>query len=474
MEKYDLMSDKAQSFINPAEINRTLAYAKKYGNDASMVRFILDKAREKKGLTHTEAAVLLLNEDPKVAAEIGTLAEEVKEAYYGNRIVLFAPLYLSNYCVNGCTYCPYHSQNKHIFRKKMTQEEIKAEVIALQDMGHKRLALEAGEHPVLNPLEYILESIDTIYGIKHKAGAIRRVNVNIAATTVENYRRLHNAKIGTYILFQETYNREDYEKLHPRGPKANYAWHTEAMDRAMQAGIEDVGLGVLFGLHNYASEFVGLLMHAEHLEAVYGAGPHTISVPRLCPADDINTGDFANALPDDIFLKIIALLRLSVPYTGMIISTRESQAVREKVLPLGVSQISGASRTSVGGYAEPEPEEENSEQFDVSDQRTLDEVVNWLMKMGYIPSFCTACYREGRTGDRFMALCKNMQILNCCHPNALMTLKEYLEDYASEETKRLGMELIDRELEKIPNPKVKQTAYEHIHDIAEGKRDFRF
>ena len=473
MEKYDLMSGKAQSFINPAEINRTLAYAKKYGNDASMVRFILDKAREKKGLTHTEAAVLLLNEDPKVAAEIGTLAEEVKEAYYGNRIVLFAPLYLSNYCVNGCTYCPYHSQNKHIFRKKMTQEEIKAEVIALQDMGHKRLALEAGEHPVLNPLEYILESIDTIYGIKHKAGAIRRVNVNIAATTVENYRRLHDAKIGTYILFQETYNREDYEKLHPRGPKANYAWHTEAMDRAMQAGIEDVGLGVLFGLHNYASEFVGLLMHAEHLEAVYGAGPHTISVPRLCPADDINTGDFANALPDDIFLKIIALLRLSVPYTGMIISTREGERIRREALRLGISQISGGSRTSVGGYAEPE-KENDSAQFDVSDNRTLDEVVGWLMELGYIPSFCTACYRAGRTGDRFMALCKNLQIHNCCLPNALMTLKEYLVDYASPETRKIGEALIKKELDNIPKDKVREICREHIGEIEGGKRDFRF
>ncbi len=453
MEKYDLMSDKAQSFINPAEINRTLAYAKKYGNDASMVRFILDKARERKGLTHTEATVLLLNEDPKVAAEIGTLAEEVKEAYYGNRIVLFAPLYLSNYCVNGCTYCPYHSQNKHIFRKKMTQEEIKAEVIALQDMGHKRLALEAGEHPVLNPLEYILESIDTIYGIKHKAGAIRRVNVNIAATTVENYRRLHNAKIGTYILFQETYNREDYEKLHPRGPKANYAWHTEAMDRAMQAGIEDVGLGVLFGLHNYASEFVGLLMHAEHLEAVYGAGPHTISVPRLCPADDINTGDFANALPDDIFLKIIALLRLSVPYTGMIISTREGERIRREALRLGISQISGGSKTSVGGYAAPAEPEPDSAQFETADRRSLDEVVRWLMQLGYVPSFCTSCYGNGRVGEDFMALCKKQLIHNFCTPNALLTLKEYLDNYASPETRRIGISLLAEEMNRLPEAK---------------------
>ena len=473
MEKYDLMSGKAQSFINPAEINRTLAYAKKYGNDASMVRFILDKAREKKGLTHTEAAVLLLNEDPKVAAEIGTLAEEVKEAYYGNRIVLFAPLYLSNYCVNGCTYCPYHSQNKHIFRKKMTQEEIKAEVIALQDMGHKRLALEAGEHPVLNPLEYILESIDTIYGIKHKAGAIRRVNVNIAATTVENYRRLHDAKIGTYILFQETYNREDYEKLHPRGPKANYAWHTEAMDRAMQAGIEDVGLGVLFGLHNYASEFVGLLMHAEHLEARFGVGPHTISVPRLCPADDIDTADFKNCVPDEIFHKIVAVLRIAVPYTGMIVSTRETPASREKVLELGVSQLSGGSRTSVGGYVQEETEE-NSAQFDVSDRRSLDEVVGWLLDLGYLPSFCTACYREGRTGDRFMSLVKKGQIANCCLPNALLTLKEYLNDYASPATRAKGEAMIARLLETVPGGRVRENARRYLKAIEDGGRDFRF
>ena len=473
MEKYDLMSDKAQSFINPAEINRTLAYAKKYGNDASMVRFILDKAREKKGLTHTEAAVLLLNEDPKVAAEIGTLAEEVKEAYYGNRIVLFAPLYLSNYCVNGCTYCPYHSQNKHIFRKKMTQEEIKAEVIALQDMGHKRLAIEAGEDPENNPLEYILESIRTIYSIKHKNGAIRRVNVNIAATSVENYKKLKDAGIGTYILFQETYNKEAYKELHPAGPKSDYAYHTEAMDRAMEAGIDDVGCGGLFGLDKYRYELVGIIMHAEHLEAKFGVGPHTISVPRVCPADDIDPEEL-NAIPDEIFEKIVSVIRIAVPYTGMIVSTRESKATREKVLDLGISQISGGSRTSVGGYVEEEPEEENSAQFDVSDRRSLDEVVNWLLGLGYIPSFCTACYREGRTGDRFMKLLKSGQIVNCCQPNALMTLKEYLEDYASADTKEKGEKVIQEQLEIITNPVVKEKAKEYIENIHEGKRDFRF
>lgn len=471
---YNVKSLKAEEFISDKEILDTLAYADANKDNVELIDQIIEKARARKGLNHREASVLLACQIPEKIEEVYKLAEQIKKDFYGNRIVLFAPLYLSNYCVNGFVYCPYHLKNKHIARKKLTQEEIVKEVTALQDMGHKRLAIEAGEDPVNNPIEYILECINTIYSIKHKNGAIRRVNVNIAATTVENYRKLKEAGIGTYILFQETYHKKSYETLHPTGPKHDYAYHTEAMDRAMEGGIDDVGLGVLFGLEMYRYEFAGLLMHAEHLEAVHGVGPHTISVPRIKHADDIDPSAFDNGISDDIFAKICALVRISVPYTGMIISTRESQQVREKVLPLGVSQISGASRTSVGGYAEGEPEEESSEQFDVSDQRTLDEVVNWLIKMDYIPSFCTACYREGRTGNRFMALCKNMQILNCCHPNALMTLKEYLEDYASEETKKLGMELIDRELEKITNPKVKQTAYEHIHDISEGKRDFRF
>ena len=472
---YNAKSLKAEEFISDEEIRETLAYADANKDNVELIDSIIAKARERKGLNHREASVLLACEIPEKVDEVYALAEQIKKDFYGNRIVLFAPLYLSNYCVNGCVYCPYHLKNKHIARKKLTQEEIAQEVTALQDMGHKRLAIEAGEDPVNNPIEYILECIKTIYSVKHKNGSIRRVNVNIAATTVENYRKLKEAGIGTYILFQETYHKESYEKLHPTGPKHNYDYHTEAMDRAMEGGIDDVGLGVLFGLEMYRYEFAGLLMHAEHLEAVHGVGPHTISVPRIKHADDIDPSAFDNGISDDTFAKICALIRISVPYTGMIISTRESQVVREKVLPLGVSQISGASRTSVGGYAEPETEEDlTSAQFDVSDQRSLDEVVNWLMKLGYIPSFCTACYREGRTGDRFMALCKNMQILNCCHPNALMTLKEYLEDYASKETRKIGMELIERELEKIPNEKVKKTASDHIHDIAEGKRDFRF
>ena len=471
---YNPKSSKAEEFINHEEILATLEYAANNKHNAALIDEILTKAKQRKGLSHREAAVLLDCDIAEKNAEIFALAEQIKNDFYGNRIVLFATLYLSNYCVNGCVYCPYHAKNKHIARKKMSQEEIAREVIALQDMGHKRLAIEAGEDPVNNPIEYILESIKTIYGIKHKNGAIRRVNINIAATTVENYRKLHEAGIGTYILFQETYNKENYETLHPTGPKHNYAYHTEAMDRAMQGGIDDVGLGVLYGLSTYRYEFTGLLMHAEHLETSFGVGPHTISVPRICPADDIDPSAFSNAINDDIFAKLVACIRIAVPYTGMIVSTRESQKSRERVLHLGISQISGGSRTSVGGYATPEPKEENSAQFDISDTRSLDEVVRWLMQLGYTPSFCTACYREGRTGDRFMALCKNMQIHNCCLPNALMTLQEYLEDYASAETKSVGEKLIAQELETIPNEKVRRICKERLALIKQNQRDFRF
>ncbi|MGN0526713.1 MAG: [FeFe] hydrogenase H-cluster radical SAM maturase HydG [Acutalibacteraceae bacterium] len=470
---YNPKSLKAEEFISDEEILDTLDYAEKNKNNVELIDSILDKARELKGLSHREASVLLACEIPEKEQEVYALAEQIKKDFYGNRIVMFAPLYLSNYCVNGCVYCPYHHQNCHIERKKLTQEEIRKEVIALQDMGHKRLAIEAGEDPVNNPIEYILESIKTIYSIQHKNGAIRRVNVNIAATTVENYRKLKEAGIGTYILFQETYHKESYEKLHPTGPKHNYAYHTEAMDRAMEGGIDDVGLGVLFGLELYKYEFAGLLMHAEHLEAVHGVGPHTISVPRIKRADDIDPSTFDNGIDDDTFAKITACIRVAVPYTGMIVSTRESEKVRERLLHLGVSQVSGASRTSVGGYAEDE-RPHDTEQFDVSDQRSLDEVVKWLMDLGYIPSFCTACYREGRTGDRFMALCKSKQIQNCCHPNALMTLKEFLEDYASEETKKVGEQLILKEIENIGKDKVKDIVRERLVKIENGERDFRF
>ncbi len=474
MAIYNPKSLVAEEFINHDEILETIEYAKQNKSNRDLVFSLIERAKDCRGLTHREAAVLLECDIPEANSAIRELAVKIKEKLYGNRIVMFAPLYLSNYCVNGCTYCPYHHGNSCITRKKLTQDEIKAEVVALQDMGHKRLAIELGEDPVNNPIEYVLDSIKTIYSIKHKNGAIRRVNVNIAATTVENYRKLKDAGIGTYILFQETYHKKNYELLHPTGPKHYYAYHTEAMDRAMDGGIDDVGIGVLFGLEMYRYDFIGLLMHAEHLEAAKGVGPHTISVPRICAAEGIDKNSFSNAISDDIFEKIVAVIRIAVPYTGMIISTRESKASRERVLKLGISQISGGSRTSVGGYIHEEPEEENSAQFDINDTRPLDSVVNWLLELGYIPSFCTACYREGRTGDRFMSLVKSGQIANCCQPNALITLKEYLTDYASEETVRNGLRVIEAELVKVPNEKTRALAKKYIAEIENGNRDFRF
>lgn len=474
MYKYDPKSAVADEFINHDEILDTLKYAKEHKNDRELIESIIEKAGELKGITHREASVLLACEQEDLNEKMLNLAREIKQKIYGKRIVFFAPLYLSNYCINSCVYCPYHVKNKHICRKKLSQEEVKNEVIALQDMGHKRLALEAGEDPVNNPLEYILECIKTIYSVKHKNGAIRRVNVNIAATTVDEYRQLKEAGIGTYILFQETYHKKHYEELHPAGPKHDYNWHTEAMDRAQEGGIDDVGLGVLFGLDTYPYELCGILMHAEHLEARFGVGPHTISVPRICPADDIDPGAFTNAVPDEMWQKIIAIIRIAVPYTGMIVSTRESEKNRKVALELGISQISGASSTSVGGYVRPEKPEENTAQFERSDTRTLDEVLNWLLELGYIPSFCTACYREGRTGDRFMPLAKSGAIQNCCQPNALMTLKEYLIDYASENTRKNGEKVIEEELKNIPNDNVRRICLENLKAIEEGKRDFRF
>ncbi len=471
---YNPKSKDADEFICHDEVLASLDYAEKNKNNLDVVNKILEKARLKKGLSHREAAVLLDCTIPEKVEEIFALAREIKQEYYGNRIVLFAPLYLSNYCVNGCIYCPYHHINKHIPRIKLTQEQIKREVEALQDMGHKRIAIEAGEDPVNNPIEYILDSIKTIYSVKHKNGSIRRVNVNIAATTVENYKKLHEAGIGTYILFQETYNKKTYEKLHPTGPKHNYKYHTEAMDRAMEAGIDDVSLGVLFGLELYRYEFSALLMHAEHLEAVYGVGPHAISVPRIKKADDIDPSAFDNGIDDDTFAKITACIRIAVPYTGMIISTRESAECRERLLKLGVSQISGGSKTSVGGYFNPAPEDENSAQFDVSDRRPLDDVIKWLMELGYLPSFCTSCYRQGRTGDRFMEICKSQQIHNFCQPNAIMTLKEYLEDYASDATKAIGEKLLPNEIIKIKDEKVRSIVEENLLKIHNGERDFKF
>ena len=472
--KYDVKSEHAAEFIHDGEIRATLEYGREHRNDRALIEEILAKAEEGKGISHREAAVLIEVEDKDIEERIFDIARRLKERIYGNRIVMFAPLYLSNYCVNGCVYCPYHAKNRTIPRRKLTQEEIRREVIALQDMGHKRLALETGEHPLQSPIEYVLESIDTIYSIHHKNGAIRRVNVNIAATTVENYTKLKDAGIGTYILFEETYDREAYERLHPTGPKSDWAYHTEAMDRAMLGGIDDVGVGALFGLSNYRYDVVGILMHAEHLEARFGVGPHTISVPRIRPADDIDPKDFPDAVTDEVFRRIVAVLRIAVPYTGMIVSTRESKRSRELVLDVGVSQLSGGSKTSVGGYAEGVEDAEESAQFDISDNRTLDEIIAWLLELGYLPSFCTACYREGRTGDRFMSLAKRGLIGNCCAPNALMTLAEYLEDYASPRVKLLGKQMIASQTPIIPSEKIRQITERNLEAIINGKRDFRF
>lgn len=470
---YNAKSSVAEEFISHQEILSSLQYAKQNANNKKLLQKIVSKAACFEGLSHREAITLLECEDKEILSEIYKLAKEIKQKFYGNRIVMFAPLYLSNYCVNSCLYCPYHAKNKNIPRKKLQGESLENEVIALQDMGHKRLAIEAGEHPTLNPIEYILDCINTIYSINHKNGAIRRVNVNIAATSVENYKKLKDAKIGTYILFQETYHKENYQRLHPHGPKSDYAYHTEAMDRAMTAGIDDVGIGVLFGLDNYKYDFTGLLMHKEHLEKYFGVGPHTISLPRIRPADDISTDDFDNGLSDDMFEKLVAILRIAVPYTGLIISTREDIKVRERLLKVGVTQLSGGSKTSVGGYAEKEIQGDSS-QFEIADNRTLDEVVHWLLSLGHIPSFCTACYREGRTGDRFMRLVKSGAIANVCQPNALLTLAEYLYDYASSETQELGFRVIEKEIESITNEKVVQLVKSNLLSIKEGKRDFRF
>ncbi len=470
---YNAKSSVAEEFISHQEILSSLQYAKQNANSKKLLQKIVSKAACFEGLSHREAITLLECEDKEILSEIYKLAKEIKQKFYGNRIVMFAPLYLSNYCVNSCLYCPYHAKNKNIPRKKLQGESLENEVIALQDMGHKRLAIEAGEHPTINPIEYILDCINTIYSINHKNGAIRRVNVNIAATSVENYKKLKDAKIGTYILFQETYHKENYQRLHPHGPKSDYAYHTEAMDRAMTAGIDDVGIGVLFGLDNYKYDFVGLLMHKEHLEMSFGVGPHTISLPRIRPADDISTDDFDNGLSDDMFEKLVAILRIAVPYTGLIISTREDIKVRERLLKVGVTQLSGGSKTSVGGYAEEEIQGDSS-QFEIADNRTLDEVVHWLLSLGHIPSFCTACYREGRTGDRFMRLVKSGAIANVCQPNALLTLAEYLYDYASSETQELGFRVIEKEIENITSDKVVQLVKSNLLSIKEGKRDFRF
>lgn len=469
---YDKYSKKAQEFIDNIEILNSIQWVEQNLNNKQLILDILEKAKNLKGIEHREALLLLECPFDDINEQIYNLAKYVKNKIYGKRVVLFAPIYLSNYCVNGCVYCSYNYKNKDIKRRKLTQEEIINEVKVLQDMGHKRLALELGEDPVNNDIDYVLESIKTIYGVKHKNGAIRRVNVNIAATTVENYKKLKEAEIGTYILFQETYNKENYEKLHPFGPKHNYDYHTEAMDRAMEAGLDDVGIGVLFGLNMYKYDFVGLLMHAEHLEAVMGVGPHTVSVPRIKDASNVDSSEYSDAISDELFKKIIAVLRITMPYAGIIVSTRESQKVRAETLEIGVSQISGASKTSVGGYTTAP--DEKTEQFSITDERTLEEIVQWLLKLGYVPSFCTACYKEGRTGDRFMQLAKSGQIVNCCNPNSLITLKEYTQNYGQNDTKNIADKVILEELENIPNEKVKSITKKYLQEICNGKQDFRF
>ncbi len=471
---YDLKSADSNQFISHEEITHTLSQARTQTGDPARVRDILDKAAGFSSLTHQEAAVLLEVDSPEILADIFALARKIKEHIYGRRIVLFAPLYMSDYCVNRCTYCGYSHDNR-IVRKKLTQEELAEEVRELESMGHKRLALETGEDQVNCPIEYVLECIRTIYSLKFDNGAIRRVNVNIAATTVENYRKLKDAAIGTYILFQETYHKPTYAKVHPSGPKRNYEWHTEAHDRTMTGGIDDVGLGVLYGLYDWKYDTVGMLMHAEHLEAALGVGPHTLSVPRIRSAAGVDARDFPYKVADDDFKKIVAVLRLAVPYTGIILSTREPKDYRDECIALGISQVSAGSCTGVGGYAHSGTgSEEATQQFEPQDRRTPTATLEDLMRDGYIPSYCTACYREGRTGDRFMRLAKTGQISNVCQANAILTLQEYIEDYAGESLRELAGQVIARELRSIPSDKTRKKTQKYLDRIRSGERDLRF
>jgi 2-iminoacetate synthase len=475
MSTYDPRSLQAGDFIHDGEILETLAEAKVLARDPQVVRGLLDKAARFVGLTHREAAVLFEVEEPAILQEVFALARKVKEHIYGRRIVMFAPLYLSDYCVNQCAYCGYNHDNC-IPRRKLNAVELEAEVRELERMGHKRLALEAGEDPRNCPLDYILDSIRTIYSLKFENGAIRRVNINIAATTVEDYRQLHDAGIGTYVLFQESYHKPTYLAVHRGGPKRNYEYHTEAHDRAMDGGIEDVGLGVLYGLYDWKYESVGMLMHAEHLEAAKGVGPHTLSIPRIRSASGVSAKDYPNLVSDDDFRKVVAVLRLAVPYTGMLLSTREPMGYRDELIALGISQMSAGSCTGVGGYAEENKlmHPDTVPQFEPEDHRSPAEFLKDLLRDGYIPSFCTACYREGRTGDRFMRLAKNGQIANVCQPNAMVTLQEYVEDYGDPELRELADQVIARELDSITNPKARQVTETFLQRIRNGERDLRF
>lgn len=465
MERYS-----GGDFIIHDKILESINYGLEKSKDVNFIEKLLNKAKEGKGLNHKEAAVLLSVEDEKILNKIFKLAREVKEKIYGKRIVIFAPLYVGNYCVNNCKYCGYKASNKEFTRKKLTMEELKEEVRILESLGHKRIALEAGEDPINLPIEYVLQCIENIYSLKFDNGSIRRINVNIAATTVDNYKRLKEANIGTYILFQETYHKKSYEEFHLNGPKCDYDYHTTAMHRAREAGIDDIGLGVLYGLYDYKYETIAMLMHAESLERDTGVGPHTVSVPRIKAAENVSLDNYPYLVNDDAFKRIVAVLRLSVPYAGIILSTREEADFRDEVIALGVSQVSSGSCTGVGGYQH----QKGKPQFELGDNRSPIEIIESLCESGYIPSYCTACYREGRTGDRFMALAKSGEINNVCQPNALLTLKEFIIDYGREKTKVLGENIIKKELDEIKNEAVKASVIEKLNRIENGERDLRF
>lgn len=465
MNKYNL------DFLDENIINQIISDAEKKSENSEIVREILKKAEKAEGITDEEAAILLSIKDENLLEEMYTVSKKIKEKIYGKRIVMFAPLYISNYCVNNCRYCGYKHCNDELFRKKLNSEELIAEVKALEKLGHKRIALEAGEDPINCSIDYVLDCIKDIYSIKFKNGSIRRINVNIAATTVENYKRLKEAEIGTYILFQESYHKPTYEYFHLQGPKKDYEYHTTAMFRAREAGIDDVGIGVLYGLYDYKYETIAMIRYANELEKVTGVGPHTISVPRLRPAENVSLENYPYLVADKDFKKLVAVLRLAVPYTGLIISTREEAGFRDEIIDIGISQVSSGSCTGVGGYSEREKNIDEKPQFELGDNRSPMEMLKSLIESGYIPSYCTACYRNGRTGDRFMEIAKSGQINVMCEANALMTLKEFLLDYADEDLRALGDRVIMETLEKMPNEEFKAKIRENLKLIESGVRD---
>lgn len=468
-EKYN-----ALDFIKDDEINSLIAKGKELVSDKELVREIIEKSKSAEGLTPEETAVLLNLEDKELIEEMFKSARQVKEKLYGKRLVVFAPLYVSNYCVNNCTYCGYKHCNDELKRKKLNKDQLIEEVKVLESLGHKRIALEAGEDPVNAPLDYILDCIKSIYSIKFDNGSIRRINVNIAATTVENYKRLKDAEIGTYILFQETYHKPTYERLHVSGPKHNYNYHTTAMHRAREAGIDDIGMGVLYGLYDYKYETLAMLMHAMDLEETTGVGPHTLSVPRIRPAENVSLENYPYLVDDEDFKKIVAILRLAVPYAGLILSTREEPGLRDEIIALGVSQVSTGSCTGVGGYSESYIDPEEKPQFEVGDHRSPVEMIESLMEAGYIPSYCTACYREGRTGERFMDIVKSGELYKICEANALITLKEFIDDYGTDRTREIGDKLIKKSIDEIDNESFRKSVEEKINKISNGTRDLRF